>query len=131
MGTAKLTHLNNHLIIENFQYHQEDIYYNTSFDLQIRSGSFCGIAFCEYDIKEFRMFVQDLLKMYDFQKETAVLNDICYGSNVQFKADKSGHIEVSGIIFGEAQEHSLKFSFMTDQTALKQFVLELQNMICN
>ena len=67
--------------------------------------------------------------MYDFKKQIVMLNDICYGSNVKFEADKTGHIEVSGEIFGKSMEHSLTFSFITDQFVLKQFILELQNMI--
>ncbi len=129
MNIAKLMYEDNYLIINNFIYHQKDIYYNTSFDLEIRSGSFSGVAPCEYDIKEFRKFVEELLEMYDFKKQIVTLNDICYGSNVKFEADKTGHIEVSGEIFGEAMKHSLKFSFMIDQSVLDQFISELQNMI--
>ncbi len=129
MSTAKLIYGDNFLIINNFRYHQNDICYNTSFDLGVRSGFFGGLAPCEYDIKEFRKFVQDLLEMYDFKRQMVMLNDICYGSNVKFEADKTGHIEVSGEIFGKAMEHSLKFSFVVDQSVLKQFISELQNMI--
>ena len=129
MSTAKLIYEDNYLMINNFIYHQQDIYYNTSFDLEIRSGSFSGVAPCEYDIKEFRKFVEELLEMYDFKKQIVMFNEICYGSNVKFEADKTGHIDVSGEIFGKALEHSLKFSFVADQTVLKQFISELQNMI--
>ena len=129
MSSAKLMFEDNYLIINNFIYHQKDIYYNTSFDLEIRSGSFCGVAPCEYDIKEFRRFIQDLLEMYDFKKQIVMFNDICYGRSVKFEADKTGHITVSGEIFGKAMEHSLKFSFVTDQFVLKQFISELQNLI--
>lgn len=129
MNIAKLIYEDNHLIINNFVYHQKDIYYNTSFDLEIRSGSFCGVAPCEYDIKEFRSFIEELSEMYEFKKQIVMFNDICYGSNVKFEADKTGHIMVSGEIFGEAMEHSLKFSFTTDQFVLKQFISELENMI--
>ena len=129
MNIAKLIYGDNHLIINNFVYHQKDIYYNTSFDLEVRSGYFSGVAPCEYDMKEFRRFVQELLEMYNFKKQIVVLNDICYGSNVKFEADKTGHITVSGEIFGKAMEHSLKFSFVADQFVLKQFISQLQNMI--
>lgn len=129
MSTAKLIFEDNYLKIDNFVYHKEDIYYNTSFNLEVRSGAFCGVAPCEYDIKEFQKFVQDLLEMYDFKKQIVMLNDICYGSNVKFEADQIGHIEVSGEIFGEAMEHSLKFSFVVDQFVLNKFILELQKMI--
>ena len=128
MSTAKLIYEDNYLMINNFIYHQQDIYYNTSFDLEIRSGSFSGVAPCEYDIKEFRKFVEDLLEMYDFKKQIVMFNEICYGSNVKFEADKTGHITVSGEIFGEAIEHSLKFSFMIDQSVLDKFISELQNI---
>lgn len=128
MSTAKLMYEDNYLIINNFIYHQKDIYYNTSFDLEIRSGSFSGVAPCEYDIKEFRKFVEELLEMYDFKKQIVMFNEICYGSNVKFEADKTGHITVSGEIFGEAMEHSLKFSFMIDQSVLDKFISELQNI---
>lgn len=129
MNIAKLMYEDNYLIINNFIYHQKYICYNTSFDLEIHSSSFSGVAPCEYDIKEFRGFVQELLEMYEFKKQIVTLNDICYGSNVKFEADKTGHITVSGEIFGKAMEHSLKFSFVADQFVLKQFISELQNMI--
>ena len=128
MSTAKLIYEDNYLMINNFIYHQQDIYYNTSFDLEIRSGSFSGVAPCEYDIKKFRKFAEELLEMYDFKKQIVMFNEICYGSNVKFEADKTGHITVSGEIFGEAMEHSLKFSFMIDQSVLDKFISELQNI---
>lgn len=129
MSTAKLIYEDNFLMINNFTYHKEDIYYNTSFDLEVCSGPFRGVAPCEYDIKEFQKFLLELLEIYNFKKQVAMLNDIYYGSKVKFEADKTGHIEVSGEIFGEAMEHSLKFSFTTDQSVLKQFITEVQNMI--
>ena len=128
MSTAKLIYGDDFLIINNFIHHQKYSYYNTSFDLEIRSGSFSGIAPCEYDIKEFRKFVEELSEMYEFKKQIVMFNDICYGSSVKFEADKTGHIDVSGEIFGKALEHSLKFSFVADQTVLKQFISELQNI---
>ncbi len=129
MKNAKLMFEDNYLTITNFTYHKGDVYYNTSFDLEVCSGSFSGVAPCEYDIKEFRKFVEELLEMYDFKKQIVTFNDICYGSSVKFEADKTGHIMVSGEIFGKALEHSLKFSFVADQFVLKQFISELQNMI--
>ena len=67
--------------------------------------------------------------MYDFKKQIVTFNDICYGSSVKFEADKTGHITVSGEIFGKSMEHSLNFSFMIDQSVLNKFISELQNMI--
>lgn len=129
MGCARLIYENNYLIIDNFDYHNEDAYYNTTFDLQISSGNFKGLASCEYNIEDFRNFVADLQKMYSFELQTVILHEICYGSHIQFQADKTGHIKITGEIFGDAMEHCLKFIFTVDQCVLKKFLLELQNMI--
>ncbi len=129
MGCARLIYENNYLIIDNFDYHNKDAYYNTTFDLQVSSGNFKGLASCEYNIKDFRNFVADLQKMSDFELQTVTLHEICYGSRIQFQADKTGHIEITGEIYGDAMEHSLKFIFSVDQCVLKQFLSELQNMI--
>ena len=129
MKNAKLMFEDNYLTITNFTYHKGDVYYNTSFDLEVRSGSFSGVAPCEYDIKEFQSFFKDLSEMYEFKKQIVMFNEIRYGSSVKFEADKIGHIIVSGEIFGKAMEHSLKFSFMIDQSVLNKFISELQNMI--
>ena len=129
MGCARLIYENNYLIIDNFDYHNEDAYYNTTFDLQVSSGNFKGLASCEYNIKDFRKFVDELQKMYDFKLQTVVLHEICYGSRIQFQADKTGHIEITGEIYGDAMEHCLKFIFTVDQCVLKQFLSELQNLI--
>ena len=129
MGCARLIYENNYLIIDNFDYHNEDSYYNTTFDLQVSSGNFKGLASCEYNIKDFRNFVADLQKMYSFELQTVTLHEICYGSRIQFQADKTGHIEITGEIYGDAMEHCLKFIFTVDQCVLKQFLSELQNLI--
>ena len=129
MGCARLIYENNYLIIDNFDYHNEDAYYNTTFDLQVSSGNFKGLASCEYNIKDFRNFVADLQKMYSFELQTVTLHEICYGSRIQFQTDKTGHIEITGEIYGDAMEHCLKFIFTVDQCVLKQFLSELQNLI--
>lgn len=129
MGRARLIYENNYLIIDNFYYYNEDSYYNTTFDLQVSSGNFKGLASCEYNIKDFRNFVADLQKMYSFELQTVTLHEICYGSRIQFQADKTGHIEITGEIYGDAMEHCLKFIFTVDQCVLKQFLSELQNLI--
>lgn len=118
-----------YLKIKNFEYHAKDTYYNTAFDLEVRSGVFCGQAPCEYNMQEFRGFVLELSEMYDLKRYTAHLNEIGYGSSVKFAADKIGHIEISGEIFGEARLHSLKFSFMADQTVIGQFITELRELV--
>ena len=80
MSAAKLIYEDNFLIINDFTYHKEDIYYNTSFALEVRSGSFSGVAPCEYDIKEFRKFVKELLEMYNFKKQIVMLKENLFES---------------------------------------------------
>lgn len=117
-----------YLKIKNFEYHAEDVYYNTAFDLEVRSGAFCGQAPCEYNMQEFCGFVLELSEMYELKRSTAHLKEIGYGSSVKFSADKMGHIEILGEIFGKARSHSLKFSFMADQTVLGEFVAQLKQL---
>lgn len=119
----------NSLTIKNFAHHRQDVYYNTAFDLEVCSGGFIGCAPCEYEISAFREFVDALSEMYDFKKQTVELWEIGYGSRVQFDMDQTGHMKISGKIFGEAMEHSMEFSFMADQTALKSFISGLQQLI--
>lgn len=131
MNTAVLKYENNFIRISDFTYHNNDIYYNTDFNLEIRSDVFSGIAPCEYDIKEFRKFTDELTEMYNFKRQTVSLNEICYGSEVKFEADKIGHILVSGEIFGRTMGHSMKFMFTIDQTALMPFIEQLKVLIEN
>ena len=58
--------------------------YNTTFSIRVVSGAFCGYASCEYDIKEFSRFVNEMEEIYSFKRSKAELNDICYGSKVIF-----------------------------------------------
>ena len=127
---AEIVFKNNYLRITDFIYHKEDEYYNCSFDLQVKSGCFSGVAPCEYNMKDFVVFVDDITDVYNFKKQTAVLNDIGYGSSVTLEADKTGHIEISGEIYGYSMDHSLKFSFSADQTVLESFISELKQIIC-
>jgi hypothetical protein len=62
-------------------------------------------------------FICQILK-YDFKLNQVELNDICYGSNIQFCLDKTGNITISGTIYGNSMEHSLTFIFATDQTSI-------------
>lgn len=129
MSYAELRYENNYLKIKNFVHHQKDIYYNTLFDLEVCSGDFCGTAPCEYCFAEFKKFIDSLDSIYQFKKTTAKLDEIGYGSKVIFQADKIGHIEVSGEIFGNGMIHSLKFSFNADQTVLGDFIKQLRKLV--
>ncbi|MDF2883771.1 MAG: hypothetical protein K0R54_4335 [Clostridiaceae bacterium] len=95
--------------------------YNTTFNVKVVSGDFTGISEFEYNVKDFLRFVKEIKDLYDFRLNIVELNDICYGSNIQFCMNKTGHITISGTIYGQSMEHSLIFKFTTDQTAIKTF----------
>lgn len=131
--TARFDYAGDFIEIKNFFYSSEDDIngnpYNTTFDLTVSSGDFSGCAPCEYDIKEFRRFIDGLEDLYNFKTNEVLFDDICYGSKVKFLMNKTGKLEISGKIFGRAVEHSLEFVFLADQTALNPFINELKEMI--
>jgi len=96
--------------------------YNTTFHIRVVSGSFGGYAYCEYDIKEFIRFAREMEELFCFKRDKTELNDICYGSKVVFCMDRTGHLDISGKIFGHAAEHCLNFRFAADQTCLNAFI---------
>lgn len=67
--------------------------------MKVISGAFQGYASCEYDIKDFRIFLDQLCELYAFQRDRVVLSEICYGSNVTLSMDRTGHVKVEGLIF--------------------------------
>ena len=121
----ELIHLDNYFIISNFNYNLNDAAngnpYNTSFKLLVKSGFFSGIGECEYDINEFLRFTQEINDLYLLNRNKVIMHDICYGSYIEFNMDKTGHLLISGEIYGDARIHSLKFEFLSDQTALRSF----------
>ena len=130
MNCAELKYENDYIKIKNFIHHQNDVYYNTMFDLEVCSGGFFGTAPCEYFFGDFKKFIINLEKMYQFKKTSVKFNDIEYGNEVVFQMDKAGHIEVSGEIFGgECRLHTLKFSFTADQTVLGEFIRQMYKII--
>lgn len=105
--------------------------YNTTFNVKVVSGDFTGVSKFEYNIRDFIKFVKKINGLYDFKSKKVELNDICYGSNIQFCLDKMGHITISGKIYGNSMEHSLTFVFTTDQTAIKVFCKSLYKDFIN
>jgi len=98
------------LIISNISVSYEDFNngnpYNTNFNVKVISGDFTGVSEFEYNIKDFIRFVKEIRELYDFKLRQVELNDICYGSNIQFCLDKTGHITISGTIYGNAVEET-------------------------
>jgi hypothetical protein len=99
--------------------------FNTAFNVKVVSGDFSGISEFEYNVKDFLRFVKEMRSLYDFTLNKVELKDICYGSKIGFTLDKTGHITISGTIYGHSMIHSLTFEFTTDQTAFKTFCIPL------
>lgn len=130
---AKLEYCGNIIEIVNFYHSLEDEKignpYNCSFDMRIVSGMFSGFADgCEYDYKEWKKFVVQLKSLSSSQTKEVILREIGYGGKIKFLGDGLGHIDVSGLVYGDAMSHSLQFEFMIDQTALSSFLSELQKL---
>lgn len=122
----------NSIEILHYEYSEEDANngnpYNSSFQVKVASSKFVGIAECEYDRKDWIRFIHDLELLYDFKIEEVVFKDICYGSEISFVMDDTGHLKVSGMIYGCHMTHSMKFEFMADQTVLPSFISQLKRL---
>ena len=115
----KLEYCDNYIKIRNFYHSIDDEKsgnrYNCSFDIMVKSGVFTGIADgCEYDYKELQNFIVALEDLISFKRIDVAFCEIGYGNTIEFKCERTGHIEVSGEIQGDAGSHVLKFEFMTD-----------------
>lgn len=90
--------------------------------ISVKSGEFCGaeIFGCYYD--EFKKFALELELIYNFKSDKTVLKDTYFGSYVSFEMNKSGHIDINGILNELHREQSLKFRFKADQTSLVEFI---------
>ncbi len=130
---ARLEFCGNYIEIINFSYISEnrqpgDPLYCT-FDIKIRSGVFSGIADgCEYDHQEWEKFISSLEDLINFRIKKTSLFETGYGNRIDLECDRTGHIRVSGEIYGDACSHYLKFEFDTDQTAFPPFINALKSL---
>lgn len=132
MISFELNHCGNSILISDFHCDLEAAKsgnpYNTTFNLAVKSEAFRGIGACECDIKEFVRFAKQMNDLYEFNRHKAEFREIGYGSYVSFEMDGTGHITISGEIFGDARVHSMKFEFIADQTSLKPFADSLKQV---
>ena len=132
---AELTYLQNSIKIIDFRHYAEDAAmgnpYNTLFYISVVSGGFSGCGSWECDIKQLKELCEEMRQMYDFKRKSAVLDDYLYGSKLEFSLEKSGHLTVSGTIYGNCAEQSLSFCFGADQTAIPTFVKGLERLIAS
>ena len=130
---ARLEYCGDYIEIADFHHYPEDEKgcnpYNCTFDIAVASGRFSGYTDgCECDYGELGRFVAELKSLVCGESKQARLSEIAYGSEILFTGDDYGHIEVSGVIYGLAMTHSLKFSFVTDQSAYPSFIDDLEKL---
>ena len=122
---AELKQGNNGIVFSDFCHYPQDKAagspYNTTFSVQVSSDAFAGGGKWTCDCTAILAFGEALTDMYAFKRTSAVLKDITYGSRVEMTMDKTGHLRVSGVVYGKAAEQSLTFSLEADQTALQTF----------
>ena len=99
--------------------------YNFFFTVRVSSDGFRGHTRWECARKEFVKFVQSAQDLYDFRCTSAELKDIGYGSRIRFEMDKTGHITVTGTLYGHAADQSVTFRFTADQSDLYTFLINL------
>ena len=99
--------------------------YNFSFTVRVSSDGFRGHTGWECDRKEFVKFVQSIQDLYAFRTSSAEFSDIAYGSHLRFDLDCTGHITVTGTLYGHAADQSVTFRFTADQTDLLPFLTNL------
>ena len=131
--TAALIFGENRLCIDSFRHYAEDAAagnpYNTFFRLTVRSGEFAGSGPFACDIADFRRFAGEIAGLYRFCRESTELTDTEYGSRMTLHMNKTGQLTVSGTVLGSAAEHTLKFTFAADQTALPPFCAALDGLL--
>lgn len=101
--------------------------YNTIFRVSVVSGEFAGAANFECDFSDFKRFINEISELYNFHRTEVKIDDTCYGAFILFRLDKTGHLSVSGTLYGVGMVENLSFQFDTDQTALEEFCTSLSN----
>lgn len=109
-----------------------DIQYpeNTILEIILDSSGFCACATMDIDIKGFRSFASEINHLYETLHGSVEITEPYGEQIIQFSADKSGHIFVSGMLHNNGKNgHNqiLKFENSFDQTFLKSFVDSLND----
>ncbi|MBR1530306.1 MAG: hypothetical protein IJ642_13560 [Oscillospiraceae bacterium] len=112
---------------------ESDIEYpnNTILEVTVESGGFRACTTMDIDIKEFRVFISEINRLYETLQGDTMIKEPYGSQKIQFSADKKGHILVSGFLhnnFRNGNHQSLEFENSFDQTFLKAFVMALNDM---
>lgn len=107
---------------------------NTILTVFVRSGDFCGKTDMDIDIKAFAEFVDALSALYETLNGTAIIREpYGYRQFIEFTADRSGHIGISGEVCANSQGgffQKLAFENTVDQTYLHDFIKTL-SLFCD
>ena len=128
----ELRHCGNSLVFSDFWHDPEEAKaenpYNSLLTVAVVSESFSGMGQWEADIADLVEFANEINALYAFEQSRVELKDIGYGSRIAFQMDKTGHVAISGELFGDAGCQSLTFEFEADQTSLKPFADALRQL---
>ncbi len=104
---------------------------NSILNIKVDSDNFTFSTTMDVDVKRFKVFAKDLLRVYNTLNGSALLKET-YGDNyIEFKAISNGHIYVKGVMNNISQngyEQELKFENEFDQTYLKKFVYDINKL---
>ncbi len=133
ISKAKLEYCEDYFEIRNSFHSVEDERggnpYNCSFGMRVRSGEFSGETYgCECDYQSIKALITNLEDLINFKINEVSFHEFDRDSHVIFSGDGSGHITVSGMLYGDYNSQSLKFKFMTDQTVYTSFISELKQL---
>lgn len=97
--------------------------------VEVYSGVFSGSStFCMSNAVLKSMALQ-LQQLYETLSGTYQVDDYDSDDFVRFECLKHGHVQITGQVGGSYNNQFLNYQFETDQTALKQIIMELQLLI--
>lgn len=118
--------ITNNLTIEHL-YTVENYY---TFKMTVSSGDyFSGTSnFC-LSKEQLSMIINEVSNMYKTLKGRCEFADYDSDSYILLEMESLGHMSISGRIGGSHGDHSLKFKFITDQTALGRIIDSFRNVV--
>lgn len=104
---------------------------NFTFDLSVKSGSFSGTSHFCVRKNEIEAFSEALMNIHALIWGSARLDDNDSDSFIKLEMQDTGHLRVSGQVGGSHKDQFMKFSFLTDQTCIPQFVADFTTLLNN
>ena len=109
---------------------ERDVQYpsNTILTVCVNSDGFCADTTMDIDIKEFVSCVDALSALYTKLKGTVVIKEPFGRQFIEFAADQTGHIHISGALYSNGRHgfvQELVFENLVDQTYLPDFISNL------